>query len=878
MRCRINNMKKPEILAPAGSIQALHAAVNAGADAVYLGGSRFGARAYAGNFDENELLEGIEFSHLHGVKVYLTVNTLFRNEEIEELYDYLLPYYKAGLDAVIVQDFGVMCFIHTHFPNLPIHASTQMTITTPYAYEILKDYGVTRIVPARELSIDEIKELKNDNKPEVEVFVQGALCICYSGQCLMSSYIGGRSGNRGRCAGSCRLPYSVRKMTDTPVNTEGDYNLSMKDLCGLDSLPELIYAGVDSFKIEGRMKSPEYVASCVRSYRSCVDHLYEHYGFDNLENVEKYISENVSYKQKYLSFADKCRQEMAEVFNRGGFTPGYFHKKNGKDMMSFKAPGHIGVKLADIKSIDNNRIMLGLYMDVNKGDILFIENKHGEEITLTSNVAERSGHNIWLNASKVKSLKPGMPVYRRFNAVLNKELEAYGTDKKIIIHGEVTLKKDEGAFIRLETINGEKTINVTYCGDVVAAADNKPISEDFVRDKLTSTGNEIFEFDKLLLNMDKDVFLPVKSIKELRRNAFKALSKKICETYYREVNEHNNTKPFEKSDFVIEKNVSGIIGNGNSTDGFNTDDNNVNGIDTDNNNANNINDYINVDIYNDNKNDKCTAVRVLVSDKEQLTAISSYNRELKIGVDLQFFDKKDIIASMQNHPDYSYALPMILRKPQIEELKALPLNMCSSLIVRNVDELAYLYEIGYTGEIITDYSLYSMNRIAVDYIRSLFSDAVITLPVELNRKQIRDYENGGFYTKNTEKHSISYVDDGTGEWVVYGHQPLMVMAECIYDNTFGCSKGSNASFILRDRKNSSFYSKAVCKYCCNIIYNGIPTVLFDMKKDIDEYKGICRLHFTYESADRVKEILDDFFDGNEYDGEFTRGHYKRGVE
>jgi hypothetical protein len=204
--------------------------------------------------------------------------------------------------------------------------------------------------------------------------------------------------------------------------------------------------------------------------------------------------------------------------------------------------------------------------------------------------------------------------------------------------------------------------------------------------------------------------------------------------------------------------------------------------------------------------------------------------------------------------------------------------MCSSLIVRNVDELAYLYEIGYTGEIITDFSLYSMNRIAVDYIRSLFSDAVITLPVELNRKQIRDYENGGFYTENTEKHSISYVDDGSGEWVVYGHQPLMVMAECIYDNTFGCSKGSNASFILRDRKNSSFYSKAVCKYCCNIIYNGIPTVLFDMKKDIDEYKGICRLHFTYESADRVKEILDDFFDGNEYDGEFTRGHYKRGVE
>ena len=248
----------------------LHAAVNAGADAVYLGGSRFGARAFAGNFDENELLEGLKFAHLHGVKVYLTVNTLFRNEEIKELYDYILPYYIAGIDAVIVQDVGVLEYIHTYFPDLNIHASTQMTITTPYAFELLKNYGVTRIVPARELSVEELRALKYDisgksisGNLELEVFVQGALCVCYSGQCLMSSFIGGRSGNRGRCAQSCRLPYSVCDEEGMPVDIDGDYPLSPKDMCGIDVISELIDAGVDSFKIEGRIS--HFFRECSRA-------------------------------------------------------------------------------------------------------------------------------------------------------------------------------------------------------------------------------------------------------------------------------------------------------------------------------------------------------------------------------------------------------------------------------------------------------------------------------------------------------------------------------------------------------------------------------------------------------------------------------------
>ena len=227
-----------EILAPAGSYESLKAAICAGADAVYLGGSRFGARAFAKNLEENDLLDAIDYVHLHGRKVYLTVNTLLKDSELGELYEYLLPYYQRGLDGVIVQDTGVLLCIRKWFPDLPVHASTQMTVTNTYGATLLKKYGVTRVVPARELSLSEICDMKQNTGLEMECFVHGALCYCYSGQCLLSSMIGGRSGNRGQCAQPCRLPYRVegRKPADM---------MSLKDLCTIDLIPELIEAGVD---------------------------------------------------------------------------------------------------------------------------------------------------------------------------------------------------------------------------------------------------------------------------------------------------------------------------------------------------------------------------------------------------------------------------------------------------------------------------------------------------------------------------------------------------------------------------------------------------------------------------------------------------------
>ena len=244
--------RKIEILSPAGSYAAFEAALKAGADAVYIGGARFGARAYAENFAEEELIQAIREAHFYDRKLYLTVNTLLKEEEIDGLYDYLAPCYENGLDAVIVQDMGVAGYIRRYFPGLDIHASTQMTITGALGAKFVESRGITRVVPARELSLEEIRQIRRETDLEIECFVHGALCYCYSGQCLLSSMIGGRSGNRGQCAQPCRLPYMF--------DEKKKYYLSPKDICTLEIIPDLIEAGIDSFKIEGRMKKPEYVA------------------------------------------------------------------------------------------------------------------------------------------------------------------------------------------------------------------------------------------------------------------------------------------------------------------------------------------------------------------------------------------------------------------------------------------------------------------------------------------------------------------------------------------------------------------------------------------------------------------------------------------
>lgn len=308
-------MKKVELLAPAGNFEALMGAINAGADAVYLGGRQFGARAYADNFTCEELRRGIELAHLFRVRIYLTVNTLIKEREFDGFYDFLLPLYEAGVDAVIVQDFGVFSFIREHFPDLSLHVSTQMTVTGALGAAFMKEQGAKRIVPARELSLEEIRQIKDQVNIELETFVHGAMCYCYSGQCLFSSILGGRSGNRGRCAQPCRLPYQVN-------HGNASYPLSMKDMCTLTILPELMEAGIDSFKIEGRMKKPEYSAGVTAIYRRYIDSYYEH---PEAYHVQK---EDLDY--------------LKSLYIREGVGEGYYHTQNGKEMITSDSPAYAG--------------------------------------------------------------------------------------------------------------------------------------------------------------------------------------------------------------------------------------------------------------------------------------------------------------------------------------------------------------------------------------------------------------------------------------------------------------------------------------------------------------------------------------------------------
>ena len=323
----IKNISKPELLAPAGNIETFYAVLRAGADAVYLAGNRFGARAYADNFSEEEIIGCLRYAHLLGKKIYLTVNTLIKNEELDDVARFIEPLYKAGLDGVIVQDLGLLSLFGRRFPELDLHASTQLSVTGKDATEYLKKLGVTRVVPARELSLDEVKEIK-DTGVEVECFIHGAMCYSYSGQCLFSSVIGGRSGNRGRCAQPCRLPYSTSYKNDC-------YPLSLKDMMTVGIIDRLIDAGIDSFKIEGRMKKPEYAAGVTSIYRKYID---------------KYIETGM------LDISDEDIKLLQNLYIRSEVSEGYYNKYNGADMVTIGSPSYNGSDDAVLKAIHDRYV------------------------------------------------------------------------------------------------------------------------------------------------------------------------------------------------------------------------------------------------------------------------------------------------------------------------------------------------------------------------------------------------------------------------------------------------------------------------------------------------------------------------------------------
>ncbi len=831
MKNRENSLKRPEILAPAGSMESLKAAVAAGCDAVYAGGSKFGARAYADNPQGDEMIEAIRYCHLHGVKLYLTVNTLLKDRELQqELYEYMLPYYEAGLDAAIVQDVGVMKFLHENFPGLEIHASTQMTLTMGTSFDLLKQYGVTRIVPARELTLGELEQMRQDTEAELEVFVHGALCYCYSGQCLFSSMLGGRSGNRGRCAQPCRMQYKVmesgnQRSQNDKQNSIGEYLLSPKENCVLGMVGQLIEAGVDSFKIEGRMKRPEYVACTTAMYRKYID-LYMKLG---KEGYETYLN---SHKKEW----EEDNRKLAELYNRTGFTSGYLEGKSGVpydkregrgEMLSHLRPKHGGVLVGKVLTVDKHTVTYELQQTLHPQDVVEFRDAWQRPLyEYTLGEGRRAGEKITARYQKGSSLRPGNLVYRTKDADLLEEIrEKYiYQEEKLGIDCEFYGEEDQNMLLSLTCQRKDGSLKVLKLqGDLCQKAQKQSATIDSVEKILRQTGDTSFVVNSCKVQLQGELFLPVGVLKKLRRQALELLQKQLEE-------ENVRMKP-EK----VEQDCR-------QTNFF----------------ANTL--------------EKEDVLVASVLTLEQFGAVLEREEVDKIYLKMDRLTDEQLrqaVCQGQARGKQMYLmLPAIFRKAVYEgEKRKLEQENCIynmkevfGFVVRNMESYQFLTkEAGVVPQRIRlDSNLYIANQEAYEYWKEQGCEGM-TLTTELTgREQQVLAEREGMQV------------------ILYTHIPLMVSAQCIRYNTRQCEKGQQIReefLTISDRKDREFVVFNACKYCYNVIYQKEPLVLVEEREQL-ALQGVkeFRYDFSIETKEEVKEIL------NGHLPKGHTGHFYSGIE
>lgn len=512
-------MNNIELLAPAGSIESLYAAVQAGTDAVYLGGNKFSARAYASNFDNENMTKSVKYCHLYNVKIYVTINTILKQDEVEEAVEYAEFLYKIGVDALIIQDLGFANLIRIKLPDFELHASTQMTIHNAEGALFLNKLGFKRIVLSRELSLNEIKYISKDLNVETEIFVHGALCVCYSGQCLMSSMIGGRSGNRGRCAQPCRLPYRIINR-ENMMEKKG-YILSPKDICTIENIKEIIDSGTTSLKIEGRMKRPEYVAGVVQAYRKAIDNYSTPMEMKKQPKDSKEDNDYSNYNKDFNVEDEK--KKLMQLFNREGFSKAYLFGNTGKDMMAYSFPKNTGLELGKVQK----DLTLELKENISLKD--GIRNGNGG-FTLSKIIKKGKEVEEALEGDRVKLLpseyKSGDVLYKMSDVKLTKELEEiYKSpyEKKIELNLLVKFKVDEP--ITLTTFY--KNENFTIEGENVQKALKRPLGKDRIIESLTKAGDTSFKFTDIEISEFEDGFLPVSAINEARRELVNKLENYI---------------------------------------------------------------------------------------------------------------------------------------------------------------------------------------------------------------------------------------------------------------------------------------------------------------------------------------------------------------
>ncbi len=799
-----------EILAPAGSMECLKAAIAAGADAVYTGGALFGARAYAHNLTEEELLEAIDYVHLHGRRLYLTVNTLIKDREMEkQMYDYLLPYYRQGLDAVIVQDIGLFRFIRKHFPDLPIHASTQMTLTGVDGAKFLEKEGAQRIVTSRELSMAEVKKIADETELEIESFVHGALCYCYSGQCLFSSLIGGRSGNRGQCAQPCRLLYR------TPEAKRPQYLLSLKDICTLELIPEMIESGIYSFKIEGRMKKPEYAAAVAFQYRKYADLYLKYYEECPAEE------DPAAYAMKKYRVREEDRQMLLDLYNRGGFHTGYYHTQNGREMISLNRPNHAGVPAVKVLAKKGRNVTAKALTDLYPQDIIELPMRKGREKAdnYTCKDAVRKGMNVQIPVFADTPFKMDEIWMRTRNSTLIDTLREEFVNGKIKerICGTFRLYPQEKATLTVKCRDAE----ITVAGEKAQEALSQPMSRERIEKQLRKTGNTEFEFSFLKAEIGEKVFLPMQSLNELRREALETLEKVICEKYRRsgEVKDPEE----DKTELSMEEEI-------------------------------------------------LSGWTASVRTAEQMEVILEEEAIGRIYADCTMFPRiweKDsyvewITKVHAAGKEIYLVMPYIFRERTRKQYEAAYNRIFGAgwdgILIANYESFAFLKEHGYTGRIMTDYNLYEFNQES----RKFWKEKGVfefTAPVELTERELQDLR----------------VKDG--EVIVYGYLPMMISAGCIQKTTRGCLKKSGQTTITdRYRnpfvvKNECDYCYNIL-YNYVPLYLGDR-----MEEVYQIGPGRIRLMFTTERQQEVRQILSAYFEGKELpEGTYTRGHWKRGIK
>lgn len=830
--------KKIELLAPAGTYDAFLAAIENGADAVYLGGKLLNARQFAGNFDEEQLEKALDYAHTRDASIFLTMNTLVLDSEMQEAVEYAAKAYEMGVDAFIVQDMGLAANLKKLIPEITLHASTQMTIYSMEGIKALEALGFDRIVLARELNLEEIKRICGQTSLEIEAFVHGALCICVSGQCYMSSMIGGRSGNRGKCAQPCRMPYSIKK---DGSDLGSGYLISPKDICYIDHLYELVDGGVTSLKIEGRMKSPEYVASVVGTYRKYLNLVYE----------TKDITDSKIGRHKV---SQEDRHKLLQSFNRGGFSKGYLLGKTGPEMMAYEKPKNWGTPLGSVVSQDKstNSVLITLENTLGMGDGIeiwsgskFQESPGGiiTKIVKDKRLVRKAqkGDTVWVSVIK-GNVQKGSRVYKTSDKEMLEQASAtYSkSNRKSIIRANFTMKYGQVPVLNLQDAYGN---SVSASGEQFPQkAVNKPLTKERILEQLKKMGSTPFDIADINLDIDEDAVIPISELNNIRRSAAEQLEQKRILSFKKEA------ANFDKRTF-------------------------------------NLNSYFPGNVKKINRDKKISAIFYDYP----------YGMEFKdLDVDRVYLPFTEIMGNeglksiYQTEKEVYAYIPAVIRGNYTDILKK-NLQKVSEFVDGFLAGSPAAYEIirekfGNKVPVIGDFTINIINSYSLNKLKELgFTGG--TISCELNMPQITQ---------------MKYPENFDTELVVYGKVPVMTSEYCPVGGSVGkCEPRKcgnlckNGVYKLSDRKGAEFLVKSDCIDCRSTIFNS--NVLFapelseqisktgiehirlsfvdETEKDI---RDICSLYGSLLGHDKITPYMEKLIERIKASG-FTRGHFQKGV-